>query len=139
MLLVTQSCLTLCNLIDYSWPGPSVHVLLQARTLQWVATPFFRVSSQPRDRTLVSCAAGIFFTVWATGKSYGIYYIEVFSVYVYFLQRFHHKWIFYFFQRFSASIKMIMLFLFFNLFMWYITRIDLSILKNPCIPGINAT
>ena len=132
-------CLTLCNLMDCGLPGSSVHGILQVKTLQWVAIPFSRVSSQPRDRTLFSCIGGRFFTVWATGKSYGLYYIEVFLVYVYFLQRFYHKWIFILFSVFSASIKMIMLFLFFNLFMWYITLIDLSILKNPCILQINAT
>ena len=40
--------------------------ILQARILEWVAIPFFRESSQPRDRTWVSCTAGRFFTVWVT-------------------------------------------------------------------------
>ena len=44
-----MSCLTLCNPRDCSPPGPSVHGLLQARTLQWVAIPFSRGSSPPRD------------------------------------------------------------------------------------------
>ena len=90
---VTQSCLTLCDPIDYT-----VHGILQARKLEWVAFPFSRVSSQPRDcgqilyqlshkgsprilewvtypfsrgsswsrnRTRVSCIAGRFFTSWA--------------------------------------------------------------------------
>ena len=63
-MLVTQSCLTLWNSIDYSWPGSSVHGILQARILEWVAIPFSRGSSQPRDWTQVSCTAGIF-TIWA--------------------------------------------------------------------------
>ena len=46
----------------------SVHGILQARILEWTAIPFFRGSSQPRDQTWVSCIAGRFFTVWATGK-----------------------------------------------------------------------
>ena len=49
-----QSCLTLCDSMDYSPPGSSVHGILQARTLEWVATPSCRGSSQPRDGTLVS-------------------------------------------------------------------------------------
>ena len=53
--LVAQTCLTLCNPLDCSPPGSSVHGILQARILEWVAIPFFRGSSQPRDRTYVSC------------------------------------------------------------------------------------
>ena len=62
---VTQSCLTLCNPIGCSPPGSSVHGILQARVLEWVAIPFSRGSSWPRDWTQVSCIAGKFFTVWA--------------------------------------------------------------------------
>ena len=47
--LVTQSCLTLCNPMDYSSPGSSVHGILQTRILEWVAISFSRGSSQPRD------------------------------------------------------------------------------------------
>ena len=54
---VAQSCLTLCNPIDYS-----VHRILQARILEWVAFPFSRGSSQPRDQTQVSRIAGGYFT-----------------------------------------------------------------------------
>ena len=46
--------------MDCSPPGSSVHGILQARTLQWVAIPSFRGSSQPRDQTQVSCLAGRF-------------------------------------------------------------------------------
>ena len=67
--LVAQSCLTLCDPMDYSLLGFSVHGILQARILEWIAIPFSRGTSQPRDRTLVSCITGRFFTVWATGKS----------------------------------------------------------------------
>ena len=54
---VTQSCLPLCDSMDYT-----VHGILQARILEWVAFPFSRGSSQPRDRIQVSCSAGGFFT-----------------------------------------------------------------------------
>ena len=55
---VAQSCLTLCNPMDCSPPGSSVHGILQARILEWVAISFSRESSEPRDRTQVSCIAG---------------------------------------------------------------------------------
>ena len=63
--LVTQSYLTLCDLMDYSPPGSFVHGILQARVLEWVAISFSRGSSQPRNRTQVSCITGRFFTNWA--------------------------------------------------------------------------
>ena len=44
-----QSYLTICNPVDCSPPGPSVHEVLQARILEWVAIPFSRGSSQLRD------------------------------------------------------------------------------------------
>ena len=49
----------------HCWPGSSVHGILQARILEWVAIPFSRGFSWPRDWTQVSCIAGRFFTVWA--------------------------------------------------------------------------
>ena len=58
---VTQSYLTLCNPMDGSLPGSSVHGILQARILEWVAILFSRGSSQPRDQTQVSCIAGTFY------------------------------------------------------------------------------
>ena len=50
-------------------PGSSVHGILQAKILQWVAILFSRGSSQPRDQTQVSCIAGRFFTVWTTWEA----------------------------------------------------------------------
>ena len=49
-----QSCLTLCNHMDHSPPDSSVHGILQARILEWVARPSFRGSSQPRHQTSIS-------------------------------------------------------------------------------------
>ena len=63
--LVTQSCPTLCNSTEWSLPGFSVHGILQARVLEWVAITFSREFSQPRDWTRVSCIAGRFFIIWA--------------------------------------------------------------------------
>ena len=55
--LVAKSCLTLCDPMDCGPPGSSVHGMLQARILEWVAILFSRGSSRPRDRTWVSCMA----------------------------------------------------------------------------------
>ena len=59
---VVQSCPTLCDPMDCSPPGSSVHGILQARILGWAAIPFSRGPSRPRDRTQVSCTASRFFT-----------------------------------------------------------------------------
>ena len=56
--LVTRSCPTLCDHMDYSPPDSSVHGLLKAKLLEWVAMLFSRGSSCPRDRTWASCMAG---------------------------------------------------------------------------------
>ena len=61
--LVTQSSLTLCDPVDWSPTGSSVHGILQAGILGWVAIPFSGGSARPRDRTHVSCIAGGFFTI----------------------------------------------------------------------------
>ena len=50
--LVAQSCLTLCDPLDCSPPGSSVHGILQARILEWIAMPFSRESSRPRKGLL---------------------------------------------------------------------------------------
>ena len=74
--VVALSCPTLCNCMDCSPPGSSVHGILQARILEWVAMPSSRESSQVRDRTQVSGIAGRFFTVGATGEAHiTIFYI----------------------------------------------------------------
>ena len=61
---VAQSCLTLCDPMDYT-----VRAIRQARILEWVAFPFSTGSSQPRDRTQVSRISGKFFTNWATKEA----------------------------------------------------------------------
>ena len=63
---VTQSCPTLCDPMDCSPPGSSIHGIFQARVLEWGAIAFFRRSSQPRDWTRVSCTVDRCFTIWAT-------------------------------------------------------------------------
>ena len=64
---VAQSCPTLCVSMDCI-----VHGILQARVLEWVAFPFSRGSSQPRNQTGVSCIAGGFFTSWAIRETPGM-------------------------------------------------------------------
>ena len=71
--LVVQSCLTLCDAMNRSPPGSSVHGFLQARILEWIAIPFSTGSSWPKDQGLVFCITGRFFTIWATGKSFSLY------------------------------------------------------------------
>ena len=66
---VAQSCLTLCDPIDCSLPGSSVHGIFQARTLECVAIPFSKGSSWPKDQTWVSYIADRSFTVWATREA----------------------------------------------------------------------
>ena len=75
--LVTPSRPTLCDPVDCSPPGSSVHGILQARILEWVVISFSSGSSQPRDRTWVSRISGGFFTVWATrDASYAKYIMQ---------------------------------------------------------------
>ena len=70
---VAQSCPTLCDPVDCSSPGSSVHGILQARILEWVVVSFSRGSSWPRDRTQVPRIAGRHFNLWATRKAFSIY------------------------------------------------------------------
>ena len=70
-----QSYPTLCKPMDCSLPGSSVHGILQAKTLEWVATPSARRSSWYRDEThttFVSCIAGGFFSVEPLGKLFQV-------------------------------------------------------------------
>ena len=75
------SCVPLCYPMDYT-----VHEILQARILEWVAIPFSRVSFQPRDWTHVSSIVGRFFTSWATGEALKETVIAMFKTMLVFLQ-----------------------------------------------------
>ena len=70
MVLVAQSCLTLCDPTDRSPPASSVHGILQVRILEPVAIPFSRGSSWPRDQTWLSCIADRFFIIWPEACSF---------------------------------------------------------------------
>ena len=73
---VTQSCPTLCNPMDCSLPGSSVHGIFQAIVLEWVAISFSSGSSWPRDGTQVSRIVDRRFTIWATREVHGkIYHV----------------------------------------------------------------
>ena len=67
------SCVQLCDPVDCSPPGSSVHGILQARILEWVAISFSRGSFQPRDRSQVSHTAGRLFTIWSGNPLGGAY------------------------------------------------------------------
>ena len=69
-MLVAQSCPTLCDTMGCSPPGSSLQGILQARTLEWVATPFYRGSSWPKDQTRVSSITGRLFTIWASKEAH---------------------------------------------------------------------
>ena len=78
--LLTQSCMILCNPMDCSPPGSSVHGILQARILEWVAISFSRGYFWPKDRTYISCTGRrilYHWTIWeAPIKNSGIFIIE---------------------------------------------------------------
>ena len=76
------SCVWLCNSIDCSLPGSSVHGILQARILEWVAMPSSRGSSQPRDQTHISCIAGGFFTAEPLTKPRPLPYFLIISLFL---------------------------------------------------------
>jgi len=67
--LVTQWCPSLCDPMDFSLPGSSVHGLIQARTLEWVTMPSSRGSFQLRYQSQVFLISGRFFTVRATKEA----------------------------------------------------------------------
>ena len=66
---VAQSCPTLCDPMDCSPPGASVHGILQARIPEWVAISFSRVSSRPRDQTQFSHITGRRFNLCTTREA----------------------------------------------------------------------
>ena len=69
MMFWAESCPTLWNPMDCSPPCSSVHWILQARILEWVAISFSSESSQPRDQIQVSRITGGFFTIWVTREA----------------------------------------------------------------------
>ena len=70
--LVAQSCPTFCNPMDWGPPGSSVHGILRARILEWVAMPFSRGSSWRRDRTESSALRADSLLSEPPGKPYSI-------------------------------------------------------------------
>ena len=75
VLLVPPSCLTLCNLMDCSLPGSSVHGIFQTRILEWVAISISMGSSRPRDRTHISWIGRQIFYHWATKEAHARAYL----------------------------------------------------------------
>ena len=78
--LVAKSCLTLCDPMDCSPPGSSVHGISQARIVEWDAIFFTRRSSQIRDQTCISCITGGFFTTESPGKPSNTSRIQLFII-----------------------------------------------------------
>ena len=78
-----STVLTLCDPMDCSLPGSSLHGILQARILEWVAISFSRGSSQPMDQTQVSTVDG-FFTIWATREGHALIY-NIHAIYIHIL------------------------------------------------------
>ena len=97
-----QSCLTLYGPVDCSLPGSSVHGILQARILHWVAISFFKGSPPPRNWTHIFCIAGRFFTTVPSTKLLKISCgIQIFHIcYLLFL---FYIWTFYFVLGYQSS------------------------------------
>ena len=100
--LVLKSCPTLLWSQNYSAPGSSVHGILQARILHWVAISFFKGSPPPRNWTHIFCIAGRFFTTVPSTKLLKISCgIQIFHIcYLLFL---FYIWTFYFVLGYQAS------------------------------------
>ena len=75
--LIPKSCPTLCNPMDRSLPGSSVHGISQARILEWVANSFSRGSFQPRDYTCVSCVGRRILYFWATREACIVWDLDI--------------------------------------------------------------
>ena len=93
---VSQSCLTLCNPMEYSWPGSSVHGIFQARILEQIAISYSRGSSWPRGWThfsCVSCTGRQIFYRCATWEAPHLAIVVSFNFYLfYFLAAPHGMW-----------------------------------------------
>ena len=83
LVLVAQSCLPLCNPMDYSSLDFSVHGIHQARVLEWVAISFFRESFPLRDQTCVSCTAGQILSHLSRLKKWAALFLFIYLTYVY--------------------------------------------------------
>ena len=84
---VPQLCLTLCDPMDCNPPGSSVHGILQARILEWVAISFSKGSSWPGDWTQVSHIAGRLFTNWVIRKDLFHCMTMLYFVYLFVIDR----------------------------------------------------
>ena len=84
---VVQSCPTLCDPMDYT-----VHGILQARILEWVAFPFSRGSFWPRNRTRVSCIAGGFFIIWITREALFTFVLNSAFMYPRYWVTYNNRW-----------------------------------------------
>ena len=125
--LVIQSRPTLWDPMDCSPPASSVHGILKATILEWVAISFFsRGYSWPRDRTWVSCTAGRFFTIWATREAQGsVYSVVIMRVLMNSPTQYKKKsWIIFSFFSLPTILYFLILnsILFFFFLPWHISR-----------------
>ena len=90
--LVAKSCVTLCNPMDCSLPGSSVHGISETRILEWVSISFSRGSSWPRDWTHISCIGRWILYHWATREAlnFGLF-LTRYSHVLAFLRCSHHR------------------------------------------------
>ena len=88
--LVAQSCPTLYNIVNWNLPGSSIHGILQARILVWVAIPFSRESSQPRDPTWSPSLQADSLPSEPPGKPQNQEWFHIKDFFVQFLQQEHH-------------------------------------------------
>ena len=80
-----HACLVVSDFLQpWGPPGSSVHGIFLVRTLEWVAIPFFRGYSQPRDQTQFSCFSGRFFTI-STTREVCVYVCVYIYIYIYLL------------------------------------------------------
>ena len=118
------------------WPWPELPILYWIKVVRVDILVLFL----PLEDMLSDFYHWVWCSLWVC--HFGLYYIEVCSLYTNFLESFCHKWMLNFvksFFFFFASIRMIILFLPFNLLMWCITLIHLKILNHPWVPGLNPT
>ena len=115
-----QVCPILCDFMDCSLPGSSVHEISWARILEWVAISSSRDLPNPGIELSLLNYSQILYALSHQGSRFvidGLYYVEVCTLYAHFLKHFIINWCWILSKAYSASIEMIIWLLFFNLLM----------------------
>ena len=141
---VTQSCPTLCDPMDCSLPGSSIHGIFQAKVLEWVAIAFSRGSSQPRTRTHISCIGRqILYRLSCEGSTLEffffilnymncLYVLEINSLSVANIFSHSEGWLFVFFMISFALQKLLSLISFHCLFLFLFSLLEEAGQKRSC-------